>query len=94
VRVSYLEPGIHGVGAEGAPERGVRLAFAVGRPVGTAVVRNRVRRRLRAAFAELDPAPGTYLLSAAPAAAHRSYAELRHDVAAGLAEVAGSAPQP
>ncbi len=46
-----------------------RIAFAVGRPVGNAVVRNRVRRRLRAAVREqhelLRPGWG-YLVSAAP----------------------------
>ncbi|MBA2280853.1 MAG: ribonuclease P protein component, partial [Acidimicrobiia bacterium] len=39
----------------------VRVAYAIGRPVGTAVVRNRLRRRLRAAMAELAPESGTYL---------------------------------
>jgi ribonuclease P protein component len=92
VRVSYLPMGSDGAGDPGSERPVVRLALAIGRPVGTAVVRNRVRRRLRAAFTELAPAPGTYLLSASPAAATRSYAELRHELAAGLAEVAGSAP--
>ena len=32
----------------------VRVAYAIGRRVGPAVVRNRVRRRLRAAVRELD----------------------------------------
>jgi ribonuclease P protein component len=44
----------------------VRLAFAVPRRVGNAVVRNRVRRRLRASFRELvraGQAPaGAYLV--------------------------------
>jgi ribonuclease P protein component len=56
-----------------------RIAFAVGRPVGNAVVRNRVRRRLRAAVREqyelLQPGWG-YLVSAAPAAATATYREL------------------
>ena len=52
--------------AEGDPD--VRVAFAVGRSAGNAVTRNRVRRRLRAACAELAargalPA-GTYLTRA------------------------------
>ncbi len=74
------------VGVEGVvlPE----VAFAVGRKVGTAVVRNRVRRRLRAAFAELAPPPGRYLLSVAPDAAEASYATLRDDLAAALAGAA------
>jgi ribonuclease P protein component len=76
VRVTYLP---------GAPE--VRLAFAIGRPVGTAVVRNRVRRRLRALVVELAPPPGSYLLTATPTAATRTSAELRTELAAALDEV-------
>lgn len=63
------------------------VAYAVGKPVGTAVVRNRVRRRLRAAAAELAPRPGTYLVGVTPAAAERSYAELRDDLDAALTAV-------
>ena len=36
----------------------VRVAFAIGRRVGPAVVRNRLRRRLRAAMRELDQSTG------------------------------------
>ena len=52
-----------------------RVAYAVGRGVGGAVVRNRVRRRLRAATrAHADElVPGrAYLVSTAPAAAASS----------------------
>lgn len=57
-----------------------RVAFAVGRAVGSAVTRNRVRRRLRAALAELDrrnavPA-GWYLVGATPNAANATYSSL------------------
>jgi ribonuclease P protein component len=56
-----------------------RVAYAVGKRVGGAVVRNRVRRRLRAATlahrAELQPG-GAYLFAAAPAAASAPYAEI------------------
>jgi ribonuclease P protein component len=56
-----------------------RVAYAVGRPVGGAVVRNRVRRRLRAATrahaAVLTPGHA-YLVHAAPGAAGATYAEL------------------
>ena len=45
-----------------------RVGFAVGRTVGGAVVRNRIRRRLRAAFRELQRAgalpSGAYLVGA------------------------------
>lgn len=43
---------------------GVDVAFAVPRKVGPAVVRNRVRRRLRALVDAIDPPParGSYLI--------------------------------
>jgi ribonuclease P protein component len=63
------------------------VGFAVGRSVGPAVVRNRIRRRLRAAMAELAPLPGTYLVAAVPAAAAAPFAVLRDDLAAALDEV-------
>jgi ribonuclease P protein component len=77
VRVTYLT---------GAAE--VRIAFAIGRSVGTAVARNRLRRRLRAALVDLTPPPGTYLVAADRAAATRSSAELRAELAGAVAEVA------
>jgi ribonuclease P protein component len=56
-----------------------RVAYAVGRPVGGAVVRNRVRRRLRAATrvhaAALSPGHA-YLVHARPGAAGCSYRDL------------------
>ena len=61
-----------------------RVAYALGRALGPAVVRNRVRRRLRAMLqqASLDAPlpPGSYLFGAQPAAASRSYAELAFDL--------------
>jgi ribonuclease P protein component len=63
---------------------GPRVAFAISRSVGGAVVRNRIRRRLRAACADLRPIPGLYLLTATPAAATCGYAELRADLAKAL----------
>jgi ribonuclease P protein component len=67
------------------PEDGAsppRAAFAVGRRVGSAVARNRVRRQLRAVLAELAPelAPGTYLVAyrGAPGV---PFATLRENVA-------------
>jgi ribonuclease P protein component len=68
----------------------VRVAYAIGRRVGPAVVRNRVRRRLRAAAREIDLATGglptgAYLVSVRPAAAQRSYRELRDDLGSALA---------
>jgi ribonuclease P protein component len=65
---------------EGPP----RIAFAIGRPVGGAVVRNRLRRRLRAVIADAGPPPGTYLVTARPEAATLSDQELRALVQRGL----------
>jgi len=63
----------------GDPSLPPRVAYAVGKRVGPAVVRNRVRRRLRAAAlahrGELQPG-GAYLFGAAPAAATASFAEI------------------
>jgi ribonuclease P protein component len=64
------------VGARSEPPR---VAYAIGRGVGNAVVRNRVRRRLRAATrmyaATLEPGKA-YLVSARPAASTTRYGEL------------------
>lgn len=66
---------------------GARVAFAVGRQVGTAVVRNRLRRQLRAALRELGPAPGLYLVSVQPNAVGQSYSDLRAELSRALSEV-------
>ena len=72
-----------------APERGgspqPAVAFAIGRPVGSAVERNRLRRRLRAVLAALELPPGTYLVSAGPAASTLSHQELRALLEQGVA---------
>ena len=68
-----------------ASER-TRVAYAITKRVGSAVVRNRLRRRLRALCAELagsrpDGLPaGALLISAGPDAAQRRSDELRNDV--------------
>ena len=61
-----------------------RVAFAIGRKVGTAVVRNQLRRRLRGAFVELAaegrvPA-GAYLFTAGGRATELTYEELKRNV--------------
>ena len=61
------------------------VAYAIGRSVGTAVARNRLRRRLRHVVAEVAPGPGTYLLTASPAAASLAHHELRTLVEDGVA---------
>ncbi|HVW30938.1 MAG TPA: ribonuclease P protein component [Acidimicrobiia bacterium] len=65
----------------GDPALPPRVAYAVGKRVGPAAVRNRVRRRLRAAAcghrSELR-AGGAYLFGASPAAATAPYADIDH----------------
>jgi ribonuclease P protein component len=57
-----------------------RVGFAVGKPAGNAVVRNRIRRRLRAALRELQHGGrlphGTYLVGAGPDVATMPWSEL------------------
>jgi ribonuclease P protein component len=77
----------------GDPAVPPRVAYAVGKRVGPAVVRNRVRRRLRAAAqahrAELQPG-GAYLFGAGPVAAVVPYAEI--DAAMGRLLARGDRP--
>lgn len=55
-----------------------RFGFAVGKRVGGAVVRNRVKRRLRALVRELDPAAGwDVVIIARPDAAAAGFDRLR-----------------
>lgn len=73
-------------GASGEP---VRVAYAIGRRVGGAVERNRLRRRLRAGVSELEGKlrSGAYLLSAGPEAKFVSFTELRAMLAKAIAEL-------
>jgi ribonuclease P protein component len=64
----------------GAASQPPRVAYAIGRGVGPAVVRNRVRRRLRVAAARAQLAPGTYLIAAAPPAVAASVETLTSDL--------------
>ena len=63
----------------GDPALPPRVAYAVGKRVGPAVVRNRVRRRLRAATmahrAELQPG-AAYLFGVGAPASSASFAEI------------------
>ena len=77
-------PSQHAAAAQQAP---VRVGFTASRKVGNAVQRNRARRRLRAAAAEvLERAePGTdFVLIARPATVGRDYQALVGDLVAGL----------
>jgi len=69
-----------------------RVAFAIGRKVGGAVVRNRLRRRLRAVLAAVELPPGDYLLGATPAAAEVTWDELNHQVRTMVRAVSRSTP--
>jgi ribonuclease P protein component len=77
--LTYLAP------AADAPTTPPRAGFAIGKATGGAVVRNRVRRRLRAALRELlvtDRLPaGTYLLGATAEVAHLPWSTLVATVA-------------
>ena len=68
-----------------------QVGFVVSRAVGNAVVRNRVRRRLRHLvrdrLAELSPGGAVLVVRALPDAAGASYAELRADLARCLERV-------
>ena len=96
VRVTYLAAETERAVREVRPAPGtvspasgtVRVAFAIPRAVGSAVVRNRIRRRLRAALGELDAPAGTYLVSATPAAAALDYRALRHELDGCLQDLA------
>lgn len=71
-----------------------RFGFIISKQVGTAVVRNTVRRRLKAVCADaLDRVPeGTdVVIRALPASATASYAELRVDVTRCLGRLAPAA---
>lgn len=62
------------------------LAFSIPRRVGTAVVRNRTRRRLREIFRQLERddelRPGDYLVIVEPGAATLTFADLHAHVVA------------
>ena len=62
----------------GNPAEPPRVAYAIGRKVGNAVDRNRIRRQLRTIVRDLAPQlrPGMYLIGVAPSAQLR-FGELR-----------------
>jgi ribonuclease P protein component len=53
-----------------------RVAYAINRSVGGAVVRNRLRRRIQAIVRSIDLMPGAYLIAASAAAVALPHDEL------------------
>ena len=80
-------------GTDSADELPCRVGFVVGKTVGGAVLRNRVRRRLRHLvrdrLAELPPA-STLVVRALAGAGDASYDELRADLGRCLGRVTSS----
>lgn len=75
----------------------VRVGFTASRKVGNAVLRNRAKRRLRAAAATVlarDGRQGTdYVLIARAGTAERPYGELVHDLEAALRQIGRDGPE-
>jgi ribonuclease P protein component len=75
----------------------VRVGFTASRKVGNAVLRNRAKRRLRAAAAAVlarDGRQGTdYVLIARAGTDERPYAELMHDLEAALRQIERNGPE-
>ena len=68
------------------------FAFAIGRRVGSAVIRNRIRRRMKAIIAgEQARLPrGTYLFSAKPDVVELTFEEMRNAMIAALERATGA----
>ena len=67
-----------------------QVAFAIGRPIGSAVRRNRVRRRLRAILAESTVPAGLLLVGASPPIVELTFDELTTTVHRLLAQIQGT----
>jgi ribonuclease P protein component len=74
--------------AEGEPPR---VAFVIGRKVGSAVQRNQIRRRLRSILQTASAAGrlpgGAYLVRVQPGAHTATYTELEADMATSLSNL-------
>ena len=57
-----------------------QVAFAIGRAAGSAVSRNRLRRRLRAVLANSDVPPGLYLVGARVPACEHTFVDVERSV--------------
>lgn len=78
LRISFVE--------DTTPVPKVAVAYAISRKVGNAVVRNQIRRRLRALVDELDPQPkpGNYLIRCGNETGNLSYEQLKHHLTEAL----------
>jgi ribonuclease P protein component len=80
-----------------AEGRDMRVGFTASRKVGNAVVRNRAKRRLRAAASQLLTAHGNpqtdYVLIARATTAGRTYAALLDDLKSALRRVETGSPR-
>lgn len=74
---------------DGSPA--MRVGFTVSKKVGNAVIRNRMKRRLRALAAELLPDQGVagadHVLIGRPSGVERPFADLRAELAKALRKV-------
>jgi ribonuclease P protein component len=93
LRLKWAAPGLIlqiGPRSDEAPT-GVRVGFTASRKVGNAVLRNRSRRRLKAAAAEIMPAEARsdcdYVLIARPETAKRPFNLLLEDLRTALRRV-------
>lgn len=78
---------------EAAPGMFPQVGYAIGRRCGSAVVRNRLRRRARAVVREEAPSlpSGAFLVRLEPGASALSAAEFRHDLTEALRRAAEAA---
>lgn len=87
--LSWLRP------VDGEPATPPRVGFTVGKAAGGAVVRNRIRRRLRAALRELQRADalpaGTYLVGATAEVAELPWPDLCAQLGDLVARATGAA---
>lgn len=82
ISVTYLEP---------QTTSGPQMAFAIRRTAGTAVERNRLRRRLRAIATATPLRPGTYLVRPTDRAIRMNFSQLTGPFCEAVARATGGA---